>query len=95
MSDTRLDAARQAALAEAEKNERRARGFTIAAGLFEAIVFVAIVLVIDFGNPTHLVVFLCACLVYGPLAFGLFALRSHIDVSTRRVLMGLQFGSED
>ena len=95
MSDTALDGARQAALAEAERSERRARMFVVAAAVMEGALFLAIILVLDWGDPTHLLIFLCACLVYGPIAFGMFALRSYLDVSTQRVLTGIQFGQKE
>ncbi len=94
MSDTALDSARKAALAEAERSERKARMFLTAASVMEGAVFLAIIFVIDWNDPTHLLIFLCACLVYGPIAFGMFALRSYIDVSTQRVLAGIRFGQE-
>lgn len=95
MTDGALDAARQAALEEAKRSERRARGFLIGAGITEAVLFVAILAVIDFNETTHLLIFLCACLVYAPIAFGMFALRYHLDMSTQRVLLGIQYGRGD
>jgi hypothetical protein len=92
MSEDHLDAARRAALQEVERSERRARRFLAAAGLTEAVLFVAIVLVIDVSDTTHWLIFLCACLVYGPIAFGMVALRSYLDLSTKKVLTALQFG---
>ena len=73
-------------------SERRAKRLVVVAGSMEAALFVAIFLVIDLQDPTHLLIFLCACLAYGPIAFGMFALRSHLDMSTQRVLLGLQAG---
>jgi hypothetical protein len=92
MSEGNLDAARKAAMDEVERNERKARRFLIAAGVTEAVLFIAIVMVIDVNDTTHWLIFLCACLVYGPIAFGMVALRSYLDLSTKRVLTALQFG---
>jgi len=94
MSQEDLDAARKAALEAVDRYERKARRFLIAAGLTEAVLFIAIVLVIDVNNATHWLIFLCACLVYGPIAFGMIALRSYLDLSTKKVLTALQFGQE-
>lgn len=94
MTEDNLDAARQAALEEVERSRRRARRFLAVAGLTEAVLFVAIVLVIDVNDTTHWLIFLCACLVYGPIAFGMVALRSYLDLSTKRVLTALRFGPE-
>jgi hypothetical protein len=95
MSGGSLDAARKAALDEVEKNQRKARLFLTAAGITEAVLFVAILMVIDLHDSTHLLIFFCACLAYGPIAFGMVALRSYLDLSTQRVLTALQFGVED
>ena len=94
MSEDNLDEARRAALEEVRRSARRARWFLAAAALTEAVLFVAIVLIIDVKDTTHWLIFLCACLVYGPIAFGMVALRSYIDVSTKRVLTALRFGPE-
>ena len=48
----------------------------------------------DTGDRTHIVVFLAACLVYCPLAFGLFALRASIDLAAKRVLKALEVVTE-
>ena len=94
MTEEAMDRARQAALSEAEKSERRTGRLLAVAGLFEAVVFVAILFTIDWRDTTHLVVFLCACLVYAPLAFGLISLHSALDAATQRVLTGIRFGAE-
>jgi hypothetical protein len=94
MTEDAMDRVRQAALAEVEQGERRTGWLLAAAGLFEAVVFVAILFIIDWGDATHLVVFLCACLVYAPLAFGLVSLHSALDAATQRVLAGIRFGVE-
>ena len=92
MSEENLDAARRAALDGVERAERKARRFLIAAAFAEAVLFIAIVLVIDINSSTHWLIFLCACLVYGPIAFGMVALRAYMDLSTKRVLSALKFG---
>lgn len=74
MSGGSLDAARKAALDEAEKNERKARLFLTAAGVTKAVLLVAMLIVIDLHDSTHLLIFFCACLAYGPIAFGMVAL---------------------
>jgi len=94
MTEDAMDRARRAALAEAEKSERRTGRLLAAAGLFEVVVFVAILFAIDWGDATHVVVFLSACLVYAPLAFGLISLHSALDAATQRVLTGIRFGAE-
>ena len=94
MREENWGAAGRAAFDKVERSERKARRFLIAAAFTEAVLFIAIVLVIDINNTTHWLIFLCACLVYGPIAFGMVALRSYLDLSTKRVLTALQFGPE-
>lgn len=86
MSDSNLNGVRRSALDEIDKSRRTAKLFLAAAATFEGALLIAVLVLIDFSDRTHLVVFLCACLVYGTLAFGLFALRAHIDAATLRTL---------
>ena len=90
MIDSDLESIRQQALERMRRSERNAKRWLVAAGVFEAVLFVAILLAIDFGNRTQLVVFLCCCLVYGPLALGLFALRAYIDMVAQRILRAVE-----
>ena len=92
MKQADLDRIRRTALDRVAASRRRASRFVAAAAVFEGILFVGILLVIDLGDVTHLLIFLCACLVYAPLAFGMFALRAYMDVSTLRVLTALETG---
>ena len=92
MSDPNLDAIRAAALREAEKSERLSKYLLGAAGVFELVVLVVVLLFLDWSDSTHVVIFLCACLVYAPLAFGLVALRAWLEGANRRVLAAIQLG---
>jgi RNA polymerase sigma-70 factor, ECF subfamily len=95
MSNEALDQARIRALAEAEKSERFSRLMLGLAGIFESIVLIALFFAIDWGDPTHRVIFLSACLVYAPLAFGLVSLHGALDGASRRVLAGLRHGVDE
>ncbi len=92
MSGPDLDAIRAAALKEADRSERLSNYLLIAAGVFEAVVFVMILVFLDWSNTTHVVVFLCACLVYAPLMFGLVALRAWLEGANQRVLAAVKYG---
>lgn len=89
MNDELMNRARQSALAEAERSERITRWLLGLAGVFEAAVLVGVLLVIDWSDPTHRLVFLCACLVYAPMAFLTVSLHSALDGATKRMLIGL------
>ncbi|MDH3271756.1 MAG: hypothetical protein OEN56_10505 [Gemmatimonadota bacterium] len=89
MNEELMDRARQSALAAAERSERLTRWLLGLAAVFEAGVLVAVLLVIDWSNSTHQLVFLCACLMYAPLALVMVSLHSALDGATQRVLVGL------
>lgn len=94
MSEIDLDAVRTAALRDAEKSERLGKYLLISAALFEAVTLAVVVVYMDWSDSTHVVVFLCACLVYAPLAFGLVSLRAWLEGSNQRILTALRYGSE-
>lgn len=94
MNEAAMENARRAALDQAEKDERLATRLTYAAGVFEVVAFIAILFVIDWSDSTHVLIFLCACLVYAPLAIGLLALRSHVDRGTQRLLAAVAVRAE-
>jgi hypothetical protein len=76
MSDTDLNGIRRATLDRMDESRRHAKGLLIAATIVEGLMAVAVIWVTDFGDRTQLLIFLCACLVYAPLALGMFALRA-------------------
>ncbi len=95
MSASDLDNIRQGALERIDKSRKSAIAFLVAAGVFEAGVLLIVLMTMDFDDTTHLLIFLCACLVYCPLAFGLFALRAFIDMSAERVLRAIELLGEE
>ena len=89
METTRLDNVRRKALDQIDSSKKTAVMMLVAAAVFEGAALVAIILLMDFGETLHLLVFLCACLVYAPLAFGLFSLKAWIDLSTNRIIQAI------
>ncbi len=90
MSETDLNGIRRAALDRMDESRRHAKGLLIAAAIVEGLMAVAVLFVTDFGDRTHLLIFLCACLVYAPLALGMFALRAFIDHSVERIVKAIE-----
>ncbi len=86
MNDSKLDDIRRNALNQIDKSRHRAKACLIAAGIAEALLLVAVILMIDPSSRTHKLIFLCSCLVYCPLVLGLLALRSYIDFTGQRIL---------
>ena len=97
MESKNLDDIRLRTLQSVDASKKVAVRFLVAAGVFETVVMVAVLVLIDFSNKTHLLIFLTGCLVYGTLAFGLLALKAHIDSAILRVLQAveLSMGEED
>ena len=95
MTELAIDRIRRAALDRIEKSRKRSVMWLVMAGVFEALMFVAIVFTINVDDRTHLLIFFCSCLVYGPLALGLFALRAYVDLSAQRVLKAVELSGAD
>lgn len=87
--------ARQTALSAIERQERYTKMAVAAAGAIEAILIAAILLAIDFSNPTHKLILLATLLTYLPLALGMMALASLNSRHTRSILLALQMVSEE
>ncbi len=90
MSETDLNGIRRAALDRMDESRRHAKGLLIAAAIVEGLMAVAVIYVTDFSDRTQLLIFLCACLVYAPLALGMFALRAFIDHSVQRIVTAIE-----
>ena len=83
-----------AALAVADRRERAGRAVLDAAALFEAVMLVAALMVMDFGNRTHLLVFICCMLAYTTLALGLVVLGARASAENARLLHAIQMLDE-
>ncbi len=90
MSETDLNGIRRAALDRMDQSRRHAKGLLIAAAIVEGLMAVAVLYVTDFSDRTQLLILLCACLVYAPLALGMFALRAFIDQSVERIVKAIE-----
>jgi hypothetical protein len=84
----------QTVLAEAERRERWGRIALYGAALVEALLLGAALMVMDFGNDTHLLVFIMAMLSYTTLALGLAALGARMSASNARLLHAIQLLDE-
>ncbi len=89
-TEANLDDRRRAALDKVEKSEREVRGFLILTAVFEGALLIAVVLLMDWGDRLHLLMFLLACLVYGSLGLGLVTLAAYLKLNTLRVLAAVE-----
>lgn len=92
---TDLDRLRTETLARIDGRERAFRLWLIAAGLMEAICLIAFILLADFSNRIHLLMLISALLVYGTLAFGLFALGAFTQTWCRRILTAIELSQNN
>ena len=83
-----------AGLAEADRAERRQRALLFAAVGVEALLIAAFLLLADFANRTHLLLFISAMVIYSMVGLGVGALALRIDHGNRRVLEALRLASK-
>ena len=83
-----------AGLAEADRLARRQRQCLFAAVAIEAALIAAFVLLADFTNRTHFLLFVSTIAVYSTIGAGLVALAARIDQGNRRVLEALRLRSD-
>lgn len=90
-----INKARENTLSHIERNERNYKLAFVSAALIEAIFIGAFVLLADFSNRVHLLLFIAAFAVYTILICGLFALGLHVSRCTLRVLKAIEFSKTD
>lgn len=83
-----------AALAAADRRDRMGRLALYAAALLEAVLLGLALMVMDFDNDTHLLIFITAILVYSTLALGLAAVASRAAAADARLLHAIQLLDE-
>ena len=88
------DDPRLAALAQADRSARNQRLFILAAAAIEAALIAAFLLLADFGNRTHVLLFVSTIAVYSTIGAALLALAARIDQSNHRVIEALRLASK-
>ena len=83
-----------AALAAADRRDRLSRVALYAAALMEAVLLGLALMVMDFDNDTHLLIFITGILVYSTLALGLAAVAARAAASDARLLHAIQLLDE-
>lgn len=90
MSANELDTVRQSVLDRMERSDRLVKSAILGAAVIEGLLLVAAVLVADWTNPLHKLVFILSILTYSIVGCGLIALAGHISRSVARVLVALE-----
>ena len=87
---TNIDEIRSNTLKQIEKTERNYKLAFVAAALVEAVFFAAFILLADFTNRGHLLLFITGIAIYTIVAAGLLALGVHINRNTLRIIRAIE-----
>lgn len=85
-----IDEIRTNTLTQIEKTESNYKLAFIAGAVVELIFFAAFVLLADFANRVHLLLFITAVAVYTILIAGLLALGIHMNRNTLRIIRAIE-----
>ena len=85
-----LENVHRAALDRVDQSKRSVLYAIIAAAFAEVILLLTFLLLADFSNRLHVLIFVAACLVYVTLGFGLVALGALLNRNTLRVLAAIE-----
>jgi hypothetical protein len=83
-------AAGRAALDRLDRANQRVTMTILLAAAIEAVLLVFVLMVIDFKDPLHQLVFLLAMLTYFTLGLGIVALGAHVSRVQERLLTALE-----
>src|SRR5688500_17598668 len=92
--DTDLDRLRAGELARIDAAERRFKLAFFAAAGIEALMLAVVLLLIDFEDRTHLLVFVTSMMVYTVLCAGLVALGAYARLLSQRTLRAIAVAGE-
>lgn len=90
MDSTTLDAVRAAALLRIDRSERAYRAAFVAAAAAEGLLLLGFLLLADFHDRTHVLIFLATVGIYTVLGLGLLALGAHVRRQTLLLLQALE-----
>lgn len=82
------------ALAAADRRDRMGRAALYAAALIEVVLLGLALMVMDFDNDTHLLIFITGILVYSTLGLGLAAIAARAGAADARLLHAIQLLDE-
>lgn len=90
MATRDLDTIRESVLDRMERHERMVRLAIIGASVLEGVLFIVVLLLIDWRDKTHTLVFAMSVLSYTVIVLGLVALGAHVSRTVGRVLAALE-----
>ena len=86
--------ASRSALDRLDRANRRVTQIILVAAFVEAALLILVLLVIDFGDPLHRLVFLLAILTYFTLSLALVAVGAHVSRVGERLLTAIELLKE-
>ncbi|MBM4172573.1 MAG: hypothetical protein FJ214_11945 [Ignavibacteria bacterium] len=89
-TDFNLDEERKKALNEIEKNEKKLKYGIAGIALYEGIFLLLFIILADWSDRLHQLLFISAMLVYGTLGFGIVALGMFVKINIGRVLKAIE-----
>ncbi len=90
MADSKVDRIRKAVLEQADARQRASNWLLVAAATVEGVGLVLFLVLMDFSNRLHWLIFIAAALVYGTLALTVFSLSEQMKASIQRVLRAIE-----
>lgn len=87
-----LDELRTEALSRAHRAEMNYRLAFFTAAVIEAAFLIAFLMLANFRDRTHLLLFIAGTAVYSIIGFGLLALGAHVTRCTLRVIRAIEGG---
>ncbi len=91
----KINEIRSNTLNQIERNERNYKLSFVGAAFVEMLFIVAFLLLADFSNRIHILLFIASFSVYTILIFGLIALGLHVNRNTLRVLNAIELLEKD
>lgn len=94
MNDSKLDAARGQALAAMDKARRVVIWLVVLTAACEAMLLIALLVHMDWGNDLHRLIVIATFLVYWTLGFAVLALGAYTRWWALRIVRAVQLGPE-
>ncbi len=93
--ENNLDRIRENTMGRLERSRRWFVGLIVAAGVVETAGVVALLVLCDYSNRTHLLIVIAAFLVYWVLALWTWALAAHSSMNAQRILKAIALWHDD
>lgn len=90
MSERNIDRIRKAALNKADKRKRASNWLLVGAATVEGVGLILYLVLMDFSDRLHWLIFIAAGLVYGTLALTMFSQGEETKAAFQRVLRAIE-----